>query len=652
MNKKKKRQGHHLDRKTVILISVGVVLAILIIVAAVLLMKSGAGKTDKYGEYYSQAMEYYIDGDYRNAAASAQKALDEKPAEEAVVLLARSYYQGGDSTSAIFVLEKWLGGNAGAEAQALLDEYKDGSRDEEDEELSVGGQKVAQDATTLSLTGVALTAEDMETVGRLTELTALTLNDCAITDISALSGLTKLRSLSLSGNRITDLTPLSGLTELRTLYLSGNPAESLEPLYGLKDLTTLDIRDREILDTELEELKKRLPDCTVFSDEATAAVKELTLGGVEFKSDVTELDLSGRGVTDISVLADCTALVSLDLSDNEIADISALINMPGLTRLDLSGTKVSSLSPLMTLTKLQGLDLSGSAVTSLAALTGLTGLTELRLDGCRVQSISVLSGLTGLTSLSLRGMELKDADLTALEPLTALKALDLTENLSLTGAAVDALAAKLPGCTVTASEEIYGIKLGDAEFDAGASFVDASGKNVTSLEEVSKFKALQTLLLNDNRGIALSGLGAATSLTGLELKNCALTEIGELRTLTALTNLALDGNAVTDISALAGMTKLAELHLSDNAGLRDITALSGLTELWYLSLDGTRVSDLTPLSGLTKLETLDLSYTEVEDLRPLYGLTGLRSLDLRGCDVGFVELQRLRQELPGCTVYS
>ena len=127
--KKKKRQSH-LDKKTVILISVGAVLAILVIVAAVLLLRSGAGKADKYAEYYSQAMEYYIDGDYKNAAASAQKALDEEPAEEAVVLLARSYYQGGDSTSAIYVLEKWLGSHTGTEAEALLEEYKGGDGDE------------------------------------------------------------------------------------------------------------------------------------------------------------------------------------------------------------------------------------------------------------------------------------------------------------------------------------------------------------------------------------------------------------------------------------------------------------------------------------------------------------------------------------------
>ena len=298
------------EKKTVILISVGVALAILIIIAAVLLMKNRSG-TDRYEEYYSAAMEYYIDGDFENAAGSAQKALDEKSTEEAVVLLARSYYQRGDSTSAIYVLENWLKSNSGADAEALLAEYRGGGEDEE--ELTIGGQKVSEDTETLSLSGVALTSADMDTLSKLVNLTALTLNDCGLSDISAVEPLTKLRSLSLSDNNISDLSPLSGLTELRTLYLSGNPAAGLEPLYSLKNLTTLDIRGREILDTELEELEEKLPGCTIFSDEATVAVKDITLGGVEFKSDVTELDLSNKGITDISALADCTALVSLNL---------------------------------------------------------------------------------------------------------------------------------------------------------------------------------------------------------------------------------------------------------------------------------------------------------------------------------------------------
>lgn len=116
----------------------------------------------------------------------------------------------------------------------------------------------------------------------------------------------------------------------------------------------------------------------------------------------------------------------------------------------------------MALTKLQYLDLSKSAVTNLAALSGLTELTELKLDGCAVTNLSVLSGLTKLTSLSLRDTAIKDTDLASLEGLTALKTLDLTGCFDITGAAVDALKEKLPSCQVSASEEIYGVRLARA----------------------------------------------------------------------------------------------------------------------------------------------------------------------------------------------
>ena len=91
MNRNKKR-GAHLDRRTIILISVGAALAIIIIVAAILLMtRSGGG--GKYEEHYSAAMEYYISGDFDSAVEEAQKAYDADATEDAAVLLARCYDQ-------------------------------------------------------------------------------------------------------------------------------------------------------------------------------------------------------------------------------------------------------------------------------------------------------------------------------------------------------------------------------------------------------------------------------------------------------------------------------------------------------------------------------------------------------------------------------
>ena len=64
------------EKRNIILICVGVCMAIAIIVLAILLMGRSKG-ADKYEEYYSSAMEYYIAGDYGSAAEAAQRAYDE-----------------------------------------------------------------------------------------------------------------------------------------------------------------------------------------------------------------------------------------------------------------------------------------------------------------------------------------------------------------------------------------------------------------------------------------------------------------------------------------------------------------------------------------------------------------------------------------------
>ena len=235
-----KRRGMSREKRNIILICVGVCMAIAIIVLAILLMGRSKG-ADKYEEFYSSAMEYYIAGDYGSAAEAAQRAYDEDATEDAAVLLARCYYQRGDSTSAVYLLESWLKKNSGSAAEALLAEYKAGG--DEDEALTIGGKEVTEDTETLVISGVTLSAEELDTLSKLTNLTALSLNDCGLTDASAVSGLTKLRSLSLNDNEIKDISALRGLSELRTLYLSG---------CGISR-------------TEIGYLSSALPNCTIYA---------------------------------------------------------------------------------------------------------------------------------------------------------------------------------------------------------------------------------------------------------------------------------------------------------------------------------------------------------------------------------------------------
>ena len=393
MNSRKNTETPRMDRKTLILTVVGALLVIAIIVIAVVLMqRSAAGD---YAAHYESAMESYVAGDYSAAADAARLAYGEKPTEEAALLLARSRHELGDLAGAVSVLEEWVGENgSGSEAGALLEKYRAEAEAEPSEEpvetVSVAGRDIALDETTLIITGEELTDADLEAIAQLTELTALSLNGCSLRDISILAALTKLESLSLEENGISDLSPLARLTGLKSLYLCGNgDIGSLEPLYGLDGLVTLDIRGREIKSGEYDELAAALPGCNILTDEPVEEVKEISLGGVTFTSDVTELDLSGLGLTDISALAECAALTALDVSGNALTDISVAASLPNLRSLDFSDNAVSSVSPLLALTQLETLRLANNSVANIAALSGHTALTEItelssRSEGRRV----------------------------------------------------------------------------------------------------------------------------------------------------------------------------------------------------------------------------------------------------------------------------
>ncbi len=597
----------------------------IIVVALVILLSGGGGDYDKS---YSRAMELYIDGDYAAAIDALEAARRIDDTEEAVVLLARCHAALGDLPAAESVLSGWLLTHEGADASALLEQYQSAGGD--GGELTIGGQRVDPESESLAISGAALTHADLEAVASLEKLRVLSLSDCAISDISALSRLTGLTSLTLKDNNIEDISPLRALTGLRTLYLSGNRVTDYTPLHALTSLTTLDISGMEITEEQLEELQKALPGCAVISDEPTVELVEITLGGVTFTSDVTELDLSGSGIDDISQLAVCEQLESLDLSGNEISDLSPLVGLSALRELNVSGNKVASLSPLMGLSALERLDVSANSVSSIAALSGLASLKYLDLSENALGGMDALAGLTALEELGLRATGIGDGALSALHGLASLRRLDIEENADLTLSGVNALREALPDCEILVTEELLQVALGDGLYDPAATAVDASGQNVQSLDGIERLTGLTQLDLSDNPGLDIAGLGQMTGLTELILSNCGLGDIGELSSLTRLLALDLGGNAdITDISALASLERMQTLDLS-----------------------GTGVTDVSVLEGLPRLNTLILTGCEIEDLSVLEDFHGLDYLDLSDTGISRTELLWLSTALPGCTIYT
>ncbi len=640
------------SKKSLTLLTVIALLLVAAVISAVLIIGRLSEKRD-YDNKYETAMVYYIGGDYDGAIAMLGEARRISDTEECALLLARSYAAKDDYPAAVAVLEGWLRGGDSPEADRLLTEYRDKLSEEGGgESVEIAGQNVAPDVKSLIIRNTDVSPADMTAIGGLSSLTSLTVEGCEIADISALSGLSELTSLILSGNAISDLSPLADLSNLRTLYLDKNPITDFSPLYGLGRLTLLSIKEIEITQSQLKDLEEALPLCGIQSEEALSEAVEISLGGVTFMSDVTELDLSGKGIDDISVLSQCTALTTLNLKNNSVSDLTALVDLPNLTWLCIWNNKVTDLSPLMGLTGLQYLDADGNKITKIAALTELTELTELYLNGNPLKNVSPLLGLAKLEKLGLKNTGLDDGDLTALAALTGLRELSIDDNGDLTGDAVDKLKLALPGCSVSHSELVYRIKLGSGEYKSTDATVDASGKSVKDITDVTRFRNLTALLLNNNKISDISPLYTLSGLEVLELSGNGVSDIGPLKNHTKLRVLDLMKNKIKDITALGSCTALTELHLSYNAELSDISALSACTGLTQLSLDYTAVTDLTALSELKKLVTLSLDGCAVTDPSPLYSLSGLRTLYIGGSGLTEAQIAELSVALPKCEIYG
>ena len=107
---------------------------------------------------------------------------------------------------------------------------------------------------------------------------------------------------------------------------------------------------------------------------------------------------------------------------------------------------------------------------------------------------------------------------------------------------------------------------------------------------------------------ALAPTFQAGLIVGLSIRTDNVSDIHALRELKYLRSLSMTGNfsrdaGVVDLSPLTGLP-LTELYLDGNARLSDLSPLKGMSLRQYFA-QGTQISDLTPLAGMP-LEGLGL----------------------------------------------
>ena len=277
-------------------------------------------------------------------------------------------------------------------------------------------------------------------------------------------------------------------------------------------------------------------------------------------SNLTELNLNYKEITDITPLSALTNLTSLNLYCNHITDITRLSALTNLSKLELSENQITDITGVSALVNLTYLNLYDNQITDITGVSALANLTYLNLYDNQITDITGLSGLTNLTYLALSDNQI--IDITGLSGLTNLTRLILENNqiIDITG---------LSGLT-----------------------------NLTQLE------------LGDNEIIDIIPLSTLTNLTQLQLGCNPITDITGLSGLTNLTKLSLYDNPITDITPLSALTNLTYLNLQCNP-ITDITPLLGLTNLTILRLWENPITDLN-LSLEHTQKYLTLSTTPID----------------------------------------
>ena len=161
-----------------------------------------------------------------------------------------------------------------------------------------------------------------------------------------------------------------------------------------------------------------------------------------------------------------------------------------------------------------------------------------------------------------------------------------------------------------------------------AAIAEALGKAPRSTITVAEMATLKRLHANGMEIRDLTGLGFATNLESLEIKNNLISELSPISGLTQLGRLLLGDNQISDISPLAGLTQLGQLGFAGNQ-ISDISPLRELKGLGSLAIYDNEISDISPLSGLTNLRGLSMYKNPILDLSPVANLKNLSWVRVR-----------------------
>ncbi len=127
-----------------------------------------------------------------------------------------------------------------------------------------------------------------------------------------------------------------------------------------------------------------------------------SLNGIEFATNLINLDIRHNAITDLSPISELTKLQVLLFWRNRIDDISPLANLTRMKHLD-AGTchQITDISVLRHLTWLETLNLSRNNISDITPLQNLKRLRELRLRDNKITDVRPIAALPELVHLEI-----------------------------------------------------------------------------------------------------------------------------------------------------------------------------------------------------------------------------------------------------------
>lgn len=313
-----------------------------------------------------------------------------------------------------------------------------------------------------------------------------------------------------------------------------------------------------------------------------------------------ELNLTGKKISDITLLKQCKNLKQLYLNNTDISDISPLSQLTNLKVLYLSNTKISNIPILENMTNLTELWLGNNQISDISSLSHLTNLTTLSLYNNQISDISHLARLTNLTKLDLRINQF--SDISPLSELASLTQLQLSK---------------------------------------------------TKIVDIEPLNSLTNLTLLDLNNTEVNDLTPIKGLNKLELLYASSTQIENIYSIKKLTNLRLLGitnTKVGDLEPIKDLSNLESIFFSTTL-VNNIEPVKRLKKLKLLSFKDTNVNVLEPLKELSNLEVLKIQNTQINSLEPIKGLSNLKELLLEGCKkITIEQISDLQKALPDCKI--